>query len=198
MTYDPNFPQASTLISQAPTGFQSNWQAIDSNTSGFSVDHVSLADTTNGGRHKAVHLKKQASDPATLADEGAIYSKDVGSPDIELFYRRENSGLITQLTGLASSLSANGFYRLPGGLLIKWGKFSAAGGNQVFNWPTGPSIPVFSAVFQVFLQPTDSPGSPDWYVYINNFTTTQISIDSTFRTKKAAHPGNFSYLAIGS
>ena len=197
MTYDPNFPQPSTLISQAPTGFQANWQAINSNTSGFSVDHVSLTDTTNGGRHQAVHLKKQTVDPTTLSDEGAIYSKDIGSPDVELFYRRENNGLITQLTGLASSLATNGYYRFPGGLLFKWGKFSAAGGNQIFSWPSGPDIPVFSAIFQVFLQPTDAAGSPDWFVYVNNFNTTQLSVDSTFRTKNAAHAGNFSYLAIG-
>ena len=206
MTYDPNFPQSNSLISQSPSGFQSNWEAIDSNTSGFSVDHVSLKDSTNGGRHKVVHLKMEAADPETVSDEGALYSKDVGAsdkPDIELFFRREKGGLITQLTGLGSSLSDDGFYRFPGGLLVKWGKFTAGSGHMVRDWPTGPDIPVFSDIFQVFLQPTDtllggSPGSPSGYVYVNNFTTTQLGAYSTFLPRANSSEGNFSYLAIGS
>lgn len=59
------------------------------------IDH-DWDDTTNAGKHNKVTLQEQGADPGTVANEGFVYTKDVGGVT-ELFYK-DSAGTVKQLT----------------------------------------------------------------------------------------------------
>lgn len=59
------------------------------------IDH-DWDDVTNAGQHKKVSLQEQAADPATVANLGYVYSKDVAGIT-ELFYM-DSAGTVKQIT----------------------------------------------------------------------------------------------------
>jgi hypothetical protein len=92
MAYNPNIPQPTDIPRNSPADFLANFQAINDFVN---VDHVGFNDT-QAGKHEKVHLRKQGTDPTTDANEGALYSKTVGTR-IEPFYRYASSGVIADL-----------------------------------------------------------------------------------------------------
>lgn len=107
MSYTPGIPNATDLISQSQSQIKTNFQKIDSATNGFAVDHVTLTDNTDGGKHKKSTYIQQGSDPTPSAGEASVYTKAVGSRT-ELFYRGESSGPITELSSVKAWGSFNG------------------------------------------------------------------------------------------
>lgn len=78
-------------------------------------------------------------DQPTIANEGGLYTKDVGSAPAYacLFYRQESTGLdplrdqgaIIQMTSIKPKSNTNGYTFLPGGMLMQWGVTSNSTGN---------------------------------------------------------------------
>jgi hypothetical protein len=60
------------------------------------VDH-DWDDTADGGKHESVTLKVQGSDPVLTGTDAAVYGKDDGSGDTELYFE-DDSGNVVQLT----------------------------------------------------------------------------------------------------
>jgi len=97
MTFNPNIPQASDLISQSQAQILTNFGQVNTI---FDIDHVTFNNATaaNRGKHDKSTYVEQASDPVTSTNEVAVYSKDTGTqPD--LFYRPESAGTAVRLTG---------------------------------------------------------------------------------------------------
>lgn len=202
MSYNPNIPQAADLISNSQSAILGNFTTIDPGTSltgvGFARNHVTMTDGTNGGLHSRVDYFQSVTDPVISGFVSSLYTKSVVQGGLaaapQLIF---NAGTPYEITG-AVSATAQGFCYLPGGILLKWGSFSSAGGTNTFTFPTGATIPVFSNVFQVYLTMTNAPGSPNYMGYINSFTAADFTYNSTSVRSTGAAPGSFSYLAIGN
>lgn len=203
MAYIRNIPAATDLISNSQPQIQGNFNIIDSGTTGtgtgFSRNHITLTDATNGGLHNRVDYYQAVADPAISGFVGSLYVKSVAQGGLSaaplLVY---NTGT-PYVIGGALSATQNGFCYLPGGILLKWGVFTSSAGIANFTYPVGASIPVFSNVFNVQLTPTGASGSPDYFAYINGTPgTTSFSYDSTKRTSNSATVGTYFYLIIGN
>lgn len=185
MTFNPNIPQPNDLISDSQAQLQTNFSQSNSI---FNFDHVTFDDATsiNRGKHRHSTYIEQLVDPTTLANEMAVYSKDVGGLS-RLFYRNESNGSVIPLTGFDPTSGGNGRVFLPGGIIMMWGQFSPvtnAGGFFAFPIPFPNNI--FTAILQA--------GSVRFTLATSALATTGINIG------KDPVPGSLSvnYIAIGN
>ncbi len=123
MTYNPAIPQATDLISQSQSQILTNFSQADT---AFAIDHTAFSVLADQGKHKKSTYYEQAVDPTTLINEIAVYTKDV-SAITQLFLRRENNGVVIQLTAGDPVIASDGSTFLPGGIIIKWGQINSAG-----------------------------------------------------------------------
>jgi hypothetical protein len=137
MTFNPNIPQGAQLISATQAQIQINFDQLNSI---FDVDHVTYDNATvaNRGKHDKSTYIEQGSDPATSANEIALYSKDLSSVST-LYMRKESSGTVIQMSGRDPILANPGRTFLPGGIILVWGTFSLAPGvnSTAVTFPGG-------------------------------------------------------------
>ena len=90
--WDSANPLDNSIVSQFPANERASRAAAKTN---FGVNHH---DTNDGdvGKHEAVSLLEQGSDPSAVANEGQLYTKDV-SGATEMFYR-DAAGNIVKVT----------------------------------------------------------------------------------------------------
>ena len=114
--YTPNIPAASDRPSQSQAQILSNFQTLNST---YGVDHYDFTTaTTNQGKHQKVTLPAQAADPTTIANELALYAKNVGG-DLGLYVREASNGQISQLfSSISSTIAAPNFVVLLNGLKL--------------------------------------------------------------------------------
>lgn len=183
MVYDPNIPTANQLISASQSAIQGNFAAIDSSSTGFAVDHVTLTDGTNGGKHKKMTMVQQGSAPSTGASEVDLYTKALGGQP-ELYLRQQSNGtevLMTRGTPTSSSGEGVAF----GGLQIRCGSGSSNGSGISNNFSSSFSTACVAVVAsgRNSAQPT------------NDIKVTAISA-SAF-TATSASGESIYYIAIG-
>jgi hypothetical protein len=193
MPYNQNIPQPTDSLNQSQPQLLGNFQSIDTL---INVNHVDFDDPSGDqGKHKWVSFPVQAVPPATLATELALFSElSAITGNNELAVRLPSNGAIYEFT--SSGAAANGWTRLPSGILIKWGDSATIPGAQTINFPVAANIPVFSSIFQVITS-TRNNASVDSFVTLNSFTTTGISVYSSQRTTNSTAASRFTYLAIG-
>lgn len=191
MAYNQNIPEASDLISQSQADLKANFQAIQTL---LTVNHE-IFGAAGEGKHKHVSFPNQSASPTTTATEVAVFARSSSlSSASELCVRRQSDGNVYEFT--SSTAAANGWTRLPSGILIKWGSSATVGGAQTISFPVAASVPVFSSIFQVLIS-TNIAGASDTYVLLNSFTVTDVTVTSTARTTTANAVSGFTYLAIG-
>lgn len=195
MTYNPNVPQATDLISVSQGDLLTNFQQIGTV---FDVDHVALDNATsaNRGKHDKSTYVEQASDPTTSANEVAVYSKDNGSGASDLYLRRESNGNVIRMSSGTPTASQNGYSFLPGGILIQWGRSTIAGSasTQAITFPTAFS----GTAYVVDVTPYASPitGSSPREIGASSITSTGFTAESF----NGSVPGGgvpFGWIAIG-
>jgi len=143
MAYNRDIPAAKELISNSQSAIQGNFQTIDSGMTGtgvgFSRNHVTMTDATNGGLHNTVDYYAPVSDPTVgSAPVASLYVK--ASP-AQLFFR--NTSGILQLTNLpivTATPGATGYGIVtPWGIKINWGQIAnigkTTGAATVFQVP---------------------------------------------------------------
>ncbi len=114
MVYKSNVPLSTDIVSISQQDFIGNNQSVNDiwgkppQENENVGDHIPLteADTEKHGGHKKTTFPEQAADPATLINEVGLYSKDT-SDVTELYYRRESSGDVNQITS-AGGISIGG------------------------------------------------------------------------------------------
>lgn len=188
MTFNPNIPQPNDLISDSQAQLQTNFSQSNSI---FNFDHVTFDDATsiNRGKHRHSTYIEQAVDPTTLANEMAVYSKDVAGLS-RLFYRNESNGSVIPLTGFDPIVAFNGRIFLPGGIIMIWGQFPAVGGaGGIFPFP----FPFPTNAFRAFLQ----AGSIGFTLSVSNLTPTDITIGKS-NIPPATGNVAVNYLVIGN
>jgi len=185
MPYQENKPQATDLLSQSQSDIQQNFAALKTL---IDVNHDTFA-AADEGKHKHVTFPEQTADPATAADEVAVYSKlSALSGNSELFVRNENNGTVVEFT--SSGQAATGWTRLPSGILMKWGTGNVnANATAVVNFDaTEP----FTTVYNVSVTRQGQAGDSGT-LYYQAFTTTSITVYNASN----AGPRVFYYQAIG-
>ena len=93
--YTPNIPQAGDVPAQSQSLMLANFQALQND---LDKNHVAISDLVNRGKHNFCQFPRQLADPATAAIDGAIYTKTSLKGSVELYYRNENNGTVSQLT----------------------------------------------------------------------------------------------------
>lgn len=125
MTFQPNIPLATDLISVSQTDIKNNFSAIGTT---FDVNHVDF-NASGAGKHKFAEFPNQGSDPVGAGNEMTLFSKLIAGAS-QLFYKRNNAVTSFQLTGADPLAAANGSTFLPGGLILKWGTYTLAAGTN--------------------------------------------------------------------
>ena len=89
MSYNNAIPQPTNLISNSQAQILGNFAAIDSGSTGtgagFSRNHVTMTDATNGGLHYRVDYYQAESSPALSGFVASMYPKTV--TNIEAFFK---------------------------------------------------------------------------------------------------------------
>lgn len=169
MSYNPNIPQSSDIPSQSQGEMLTNFQQLNTV---FDVDHVPFNDSTtaNRGKHDKSTYIELSANPATAADEMALYSKASGG-NTRLFMRQEGSGTVIQLSGKDPSSGNTGTTFLPGGLILAWGRLTAVSGvgNVVANVTT---------LRQVTFSIEDSVGTSE-RAYITSVSSNSFTVSTS-------------------
>jgi hypothetical protein len=139
MTYNPSIPGQNDLISASQSQIQTNFS--QANTA-FGIDHTAFDVALNQGKHKQ-STYVEISDPTTVANELAVYSKDSGGVT-QLFLRRENNGTVIQMSIGDPIASTNGSSFLPGGVVIKWGQIDFSAASKAVTFASAFPTAVFS------------------------------------------------------
>ncbi len=200
MTYNPNFPTASTPI----PNFQqilTNWSQLNTQ---FGTDHAPLTEpqASNQGHHKLVRLYDVAADPTLSSPQSQVYSKPVtfGADTFRslFFAQKPNTAaqIIRQLTDLSytagavvSAATTLNFrvYDTPWGWRITTGQTAPFAGSRTFN---GVSPGTLGAILyagatgsgggpvSTSISP-NSPGATDINVQASNSISVYILIIST-------------------
>ena len=194
MAYNENIPESFTNPSADQPLIQGNFQEI---STAFNTNHGNFNDPDQG-KHSFLQMPEQSSAPATSANEMGLYTKESSLTSLaEMFIRRESNG--TEIEFTSSLGAANGWTRLPSGILLKWGFVSSGAGAQTVTFPTGGSIPPFVSIFNVQVTVQDTSATPNTFVTINGTPSiTSFGTFSSSRTSTTANGATFYYLAIGN
>lgn len=187
-----NVPLSGQTLNDTRDPIRNNFSTINT---AFLQDHVEY-NLAGQGKHNRVTMPIQVGDQPTTATEMALYTKNVaGIP--QLFLRRNTNGAVIDLSSMAynftSSTIINGYGRLPGGILMKWGVFLAANGTNNLTYDV--SAPAFTQVPVVILTPWGNaiPLAASYDVYIAASTIPFFSYSNN-----AGGNVSCSYLAIGT
>ena len=157
--YTTGIPAASDRPSGSQAQILNNFNTLETI---YNVNHYPWTDaSTNQGKHKQVTLPAQASDPATIANELALFTKLVGS-DLRLFVREANNGASLPLFSSAESsvVAPNFVLTIPGGIIIQGVRYTTpnpfTSGSVTISYPQA-----FSNCFGVvFANGPSSSNSP--------------------------------------
>ena len=189
-------PQAAQAINTTQTLIQTNFSSLSTVNN---VNHVAITDASDYGKHKFLQMPEQGASPTTAANEAAIFARQGALSSVaELCFRRESNGAVVEFTG--GTLADPGWTRLPSGLLIKWGTTSLTTppAPAVCTFPIAGTIPVFTSVFTVFVNPISITGLANVAVTLYDFSTTQFRAQLSQRTTTyVISPLSVHYLAIG-
>lgn len=191
MAYNPSVPSATQLINASQNDIQTNFAEIEAFVN---VNHEGFA-SPDVGKHKYITFPGQASAPVFVAGEVGMVNRVSTLTAVNELFLTKSSGATFPLT--ASLPATTGWCYLPSGLLIKWGTLSV-NGYDVFNFPTGATIPVFTAVYTAQVTTSFvSTSDVDVFVRLSEVTTTQIKVYGSSRTTTGAATASFNYLVIG-
>jgi hypothetical protein len=184
MVYVPTIPQAGDIPSQSQPQILENFG--QANTL-FNVNHYTFNDPTvaNRGKHRYIVMPRLAAGPALAADEGSLFTKDIGGTS--LCWQRFG-GPEVRLYGPDPTLANPGRVYLPGGVLIQWGReLNVPGtGNSVVAYSTP-----FAAVYSVIAQKEDLTTTQSWCVHNVGAANFQI-----YNSSSGAK--NYYWIAIGA
>lgn len=187
MAYIRNIPQPTDIISNSQGQLLGNFQAIDSGTTqtgiGFSRNHVTMTDATNGGLHNRIDFFQNISTPSISGFVSSLYPKNISSQS-ELSYKN-GSGEVQVTSGAlpiwkggtigtsgVSTVSSTNL-TLPNGLQFSYGTGTTASNGKLavtFNFPTN----LYSATITPVVQ-----GST---IIAGNWLTTPTKTGGTIQT----------------
>ncbi len=172
MAYNNAIPTPTDQLSVSQGQLLGNFAAIQTLVG---IDHYTF--NTGGafeGKHKQTTFPVLGAGPTTLANEMAIYTKNVSAVP-QLFVRRALNGVEIDLT--SATAATTGETTLPSGIKLKWGTSTTAG--------TGLDTVVFANTFATIFTimatvstpaGTDASGVADAYVRVYTYTAAQFQV----------------------
>ena len=176
MSFNPNIPRPTDLLSNSQADLLSNNTSINST---FSQNHIPLNVATNNGKHTFVELVANSGSPPTASGEGTLYTFTSGSVT-DLWYVPDASGNDYQLTRTNASkfslFGANNNYQAAGGSNASvTGGWTFLPGGLILNYGSASSL---------------NPGGSITVKYANPFTSSTYSVVVTPRTSTSIGGGN--------
>jgi len=183
MAYNNNIPQPTDQINQSQAQLLGNFQALS--TALIGVNTAGLLATN------------QASDPATAANQVAIYARvpqnsgSVPTPTSVMALRQPSSGNVVEFSDFEIN-TFDGWTRLPSGVLIKWYLVSIPADSSgdisksyLYTWPVRTNYPAFTGTPYIFQLAPVFPGAATYigtttiFVVNNaNATTFNLRVES--------------------
>lgn len=183
MTYNPNIPQAGNFLSISQGDLLTNFSQLDST---FNQDHEKFSAGSNQGKHNKSTYLEQSSAPSTVANEGAVYAKDI-SGATQLFFRDESNGSEHQVTGIVPGQTGTNYGTdLSDGLQWRFGLISHSGQNTLVTFQT----PFTTVAYACLMTP--SGGLVTAGPNVQNLSLTSFRLRTTINFTGVAY-----YLAIG-
>jgi hypothetical protein len=194
MTYNPNIPQATDLISNSQSQILANFNQLNVQ---FGVDHQAFnTGSGNGdGTHKQITFDNAPTEPTPSGTISNIFPLLVGSNQ-ELFFKNASTeyngtGKI-QLTGASSfPMSGNCYVTLPGGVIQQWG--TGSWGNTVIAQPV-----TFPLIFPGHLWNVQLLQIGSGFNNILNVTSGGVSGFIANRAGGSTNPQSFYWFAVGN
>lgn len=116
-----------------PSISQGQIQTNFNNILGWSaIDHVQYGAANAGTHNQVTMLTPNVSDPTLSGTQAELYTKAVMGV-AQLFFANASGPI--QVTGGADNPVGNGYYTLPGGVIIQWGTGSSSSGGSSNNFP---------------------------------------------------------------
>lgn len=186
MTFSPTIPQAANLLSQSQLDIQTNFS--QANTI-MGANHVSFdgllpiaavlgyapAAPADDGKHTIIHTKMinaATAAPATAANEGAFYAKElVAGQRVEAFYRHNSSGSLSLLSAIKAWVYIDGAGAIIG--TQSWNVSATARtgvGTFQIDMPAGT---LTGANYAIFATSTRRPAPPNCLVC--NYAITNVT-----------------------
>lgn len=195
MAYNQNIPAANDLLSISQQDIQDNFAAIKTLVD---VDHVDF-DDPDEGKHKKVTFPEQAVAPVFAVGEIGLFNKLPAAPfpitSVNELFITNSSGTTVPMT--ASSKTTQGWAYWPCGSLVKWGT-STSNGSTAFTYPTGVTIPDFTAVYNVQITPAPASAADLTATLVASTSTiTGFTVYGSARTTTATGSCPYFYFAIG-
>ena len=185
MTYNRDIPAANDLISVSQGQIQGNFQTIDSGTTGtgvgFSRNHVTMTDATNGGLHERVDFYENVSAPSITGFVSSLYPRSTGGAS-QLFFK--NGVAEYQVSGPITAAST-GVAPIFGGFKFAWGIQSVSNGATI-------TVSGMTTLYQPQISIDDSSSTPTVRAYTFNVTGNTFQIRSS-----SGSPITIRWMAIG-
>ena len=143
--YNPAVPQAQMAPSQSQPIMLGNFQYLcGSAGKGLLRDHNMLLNNVPAG--DGIHLQttflNRTVSPGFAGGNGVLYTQEITPPAgpaaAQLFFDASSPSAPVQLTSHTPVKGTSGFTYLPGGLILIWGKNTAANGT-VISFPNDPA-----------------------------------------------------------
>ena len=145
MSFTPGIPRSGQSLGNSRPQVQGNFDYINT---AFAINHVAF-NASGVGKHKFMQMPEQVAAPTTLANEGALYTKEAQGIT-NLFWRQESNGTEIQLTNIEPLIAASGYTFLPGGLLLQWGVTGSIASTSTVNFPIAfPNNTFFTNAIQI-------------------------------------------------
>lgn len=174
MPYNNNIPQPTDLLSTSQPQLLTNFASIQT---AFSVNHIPIDDGSGDqGKHRFVNMPVQVGTPATALTEGTLYTRNSAATGrLECWFVRGSGGDVPFTEGQSI---ANGWSRLPSGIILKWGSVVGGPGNVNITYNTQQP---FTSVFQMLIsKQTNTPGvrtAGDFQIISFGLTTAVVNGD---------------------
>lgn len=186
MTYDPTIPFGAQNLSVTQAAILTNFDQLNTQ---YGVDHTAFnTGSGNGdGLHKKSTYVSQGGDPATGANQLAVYNKSD-----KLYARGQSNGTVYQLAGTFSS-ATNGYIQLYGNILMQWGTASIANGTTsiAVTFPVAFS----STPYSIQITPTGGVFQSQRVAASNPVSSTAFTI--TLGGPTAVGTTAYNWIAIG-
>lgn len=178
-------PNSGQSLDETRDPIRNNFTYINT---GFIQNHVELNTGANSGKHKFLQMPVNAA-PTTLASEIGLYADNgATSGNPELFFRPEVDGTPRAIT--EGTNAANGWSRLPSGVIMKWFTGSINGGGNV-TIDLNSVGPNYATLYNIVTGITGAAGDTN-SLYIQSSTTAQIVL---YRANNATGPARTYYVS---
>lgn len=184
MPYNANIPLATDQISTSQADILGNFQTINAFVA---VDHAALNAPDEGKHYFNVGVAPHV---ATATQVGIYAANGTFSESPELYINKAAPAL--QIAFTECSPAANGWTRLPSGIIIKWGSGTS---QAAISWIEDGAQ--FAHVWSVALTPVTAGSLHYWFAY-NTLSVNGFFPHAEDGNGHTAAGQSFTYIAIGN